>query len=471
MNFQDLKRQTDIAGQQDEITRLKLRQEEIAKEYEALKQLTSTKEDDMRKLQTSMGEMQNEVERLKDENDQLESKSIERPDVPLQKYYKDTPAELFIARSSIDLNVQPPSDKPLEGALTILSTMYAKPVKFSGQTKTIDLALRRPTTRFSAETPSLPELGLDLTNTEHAFFAKSYLQFPAHPSFCPNGILPYNSAVISLPPGGAFPPRASILKKTPKQFRKLFLSQKTSNKVSLVENKHLSLSEGGGLISDNTLPKEVYLLLAKFLHSTAYKTPAVPLISQFLTFMQQGLSSLDEVLLKYNSPVYNCCPLRVRDYKNGKREVLKNTSHPVYDKWDSLLKRIHSDPAYSTTRLTFNWKGFYMPKGKICSIRDKYTFFAFAYSTDLLLGALPLWPLDTSARFQLDRKDPMRHYTIDNIRWLGKSDNVANKPSTGKEGGTYFKNTKDVVRLLHSCERANILTMEILGALSKGYGS
>jgi hypothetical protein len=297
------------------------------------------------------------------------------------------------------------------------------------------------------------------------------MKFQADPSFCPNGILPHNSAVISLPPGGAFLPRASILKKTPKQFRKLFLSQKTSDKVSLVENRHLNLLEGGGLVSNDTLPKEVHLLMANFLSGTAYKIPAVPLISQFVTFVQQGLSSLDEVLLKYISPVYNCCPLRVREYKNGKREVLKNTSHPVYDKWDSLLKRSHSDPAYSTTRVAFSWKGFYMPKGKICSIRDKYAFFTFAYSTDLLLGALPLWPLDSSAQFQFDRKDPMRHYTIDNVRWLGKSDTVANKPSTGNEKGTYFKSTKDVVRLLHSCERANILTMEIIGALSKGYGS
>jgi hypothetical protein len=112
-----------------------------------------------------------------------------------------------------------------------------------------------------------------------------------------------------------------------------------------------------------------------------------------------------------------------------------------------------------------------MPKGKITSLRDKYSFFSFVYMTDLFLGALPLWPLPMSAQFQLDRKDPMRHYTVDNIRWLSKSDNVANKPSTGKQNGTFFKSTKDVVHLLHSVERANILQMEMIGALSKGYGS
>jgi hypothetical protein len=29
----------------------------------------------------------------------------------------------------------------------------------------------------------------------------------------------------------------------------------------------------------------------------------------------------------------------------------------------------------------------------------------------------------------------MRHYTIDNIKWLKRSDNIANKPLNGKETG------------------------------------
>jgi hypothetical protein len=203
-----------------------------------------------------------------------------------------------------------------------------------------------------------------------------------------------------------------------------------------------------------------------------YKNPTIPLSLQFLTYIQNGLTTLDEMLLKYKSPVYNACPLRVHTYQNGKREVLKNTAHPFYEKsWDALLNRTHFDEAYSTTRNTFPLKGLDMPKGKVTSPRDKYAFFSFVYATDLFLGALPLWPLPMSARCQLDRKDPMRHYTVDNIRWLGKSDNIANKPSTGKQNGTFLKSTKDVVRLLHSVERANILHMEMNGALSRGYGS
>jgi hypothetical protein len=284
----------------------------------------------MRKPQTSMGEMRNENDRLKDENDHLESESSQRSDGPLQRCYKDLPQDSFMAQNSIDLNSQPPSEKPFEGALFVLNTMYARPVEFSGQTKIIDLAFGRPTTRFSAETPSLPLLGLDPQNNEHAFFAECYLKFHTDPSFCPNGIMPHNSAVISLPPGGAFPPRASILKKTPRQFRKLFLSQQSPQLVSLTENKHLNLKEGGGLLQDDPLPKEVHVLLANVLTSTAYKNPTVPLISQFLTYLQQGLVSLDDILLKYSSPVYNCCPLRVREYKRRRSTAtqLQTCKHP-----------------------------------------------------------------------------------------------------------------------------------------------
>jgi hypothetical protein len=208
------------------------------------------------------------------------------------------------------------------------------------------------------------------------------------------------------------------------------------------------------------------MLLCRAVNGTSYSNPAVPMSSQFLVYLQNGLLSLDEVLLQYKSPVYNACPLRVRSYHNGKKEVLKNTAHPVYDKWDALLKRTHFDESYATTRITFPWKGFYISKGKVTSVRDKYASFSFVYATNLFLGALPLWPLPMSSQFQLDRKDPMRHYTIDNVRWLGKSENVASKPTKGRQNGTFFKSTKDVVRLLHSVERANILQMEMIGALA-----
>jgi hypothetical protein len=140
--------------------------------------------------------------------------------------------------------------------------------------------------------------------------------------------------------------------------------------------------------------------------------------------MQNGLTELDACLLKYQSPVYEECPLKLLSYKNGKREIVKNKAHPVFEKWDSLISRTHFSPAYASTRITFPWKGFYMPAGKISSHRDKYAFFAFVYATDLTLGALPLWPLDSASHYQLDRKDPLRHYTLDNVHWLEKSDAI-----------------------------------------------
>jgi hypothetical protein len=179
----------------------------------------------------------------------------------------------------------------------------------------------------------------------------------------------------------------------------MFLTQQGTSQVSSITNKHLNLQPGGGLSTADKLPKEVHALLYKFLDSKAYKNPSLPMSSQFLTFLQNGLTDLNEILIKYKSPVYNACPLKVRTYKNGKREILKNTEHPAYDKWDFLLRRTQFDDAYATTRVTFPWKGFYLPRGKVNSIRDKYAFFAFAYSTDLILGALPLWPLDMSSQF------------------------------------------------------------------------
>lgn len=137
----------------------------------------------------------------------------------------------------------------------------------------------------------------------------------------------------------------------------------------------------------------------------------------------------------------------------------------------ALVSRVHFNAAYSTTRLTFPWKGFYLPNRRICNHRDKYAFFAFAYATYLFLGALPLWPLEASAHFQFDRKDPLKHYTLDNVRWLKRSDNMANNPSLGKNQGKFVKSTKDVVRILKSCERNNQVCTKMLRALTKGYGA
>jgi hypothetical protein len=106
--------------------------------------------------------------------------------------------------------------------------MYSRPLEFAGDMTILDLVFQRPETRFSKDVPPLLSLGLDIANPEHSFFAKCYMRFPADPSFCIEGKISNTSAVVSLPSGGAFPPRASILKQISKKLRRFFLSQKES---------------------------------------------------------------------------------------------------------------------------------------------------------------------------------------------------------------------------------------------------
>jgi hypothetical protein len=436
--------------------------EKLQSEFEALKKVTTDKDNQVRTLQTAIGTMSAGNASLREENESECS--------VLDAYYKDVFKKRSSTRALIDLNAVPPSDNAFEGSLTVLNVMFAKPLEFSNECKTVDLFTDRPQTRFAEEVASLQSLGLSTDNIEHAFFLRSYMQFQTDPSFCKDGILDNSSSMISLPPEGANAPRASVLKKTPKRFRNLFFTQNSSKRTTNVPNSALNQKEGGGLFRTEPLPSEVHLMLADFCQKNVHKNPAVPLISQFLTHVQNGLDSLDTALLRYSSPVYNICLLKVKAYKNGKQKVMKNKAHPVYEKWDSLISRTHFDAAYATTRVTFPWKGFYLPKGKICNQRDKYALFAFAYSIDLFLGALSLWPTDYCTEFQLDRKDSMRHYTLDNVRWLSRSDNMANKPFNGQEKSTFIKSPKDVVKILKACERSNAIFTEALGTLMKGYG-
>jgi hypothetical protein len=98
----------------------------------------------------------------------------------------------------------------------------------------------------------------------------------------------------------------------------MFLAQKGSQRVSSAANPHLNLKEGGGLFNDDRLPKEVHNLLFQFTNDTMHKNASVTLVLQFLTYLQNGLVTLNEVLLRYKSPVYNACPLKIRTYKNEK---------------------------------------------------------------------------------------------------------------------------------------------------------
>lgn len=166
------------------------------REVQAIKKLTESKEDEMRKLQTNLGKTQNENERLREEND---SKTNTIRPTLIDQYYSDVLDKSSSTRSFLDLNTSPPSEPALVGTLVTLTTMKARPLEFSGGTQTIDLVKARPTTRFSKDVQSLTSLGLDTENLEHAFFAECYMKFDTDPSFCINGLVETNSTVVTLP--------------------------------------------------------------------------------------------------------------------------------------------------------------------------------------------------------------------------------------------------------------------------------
>jgi hypothetical protein len=188
--------------------------EGLRNDLEAFKRQAAEKEKEkeleVRSLQAAMGDMCSE-------NDRLRAENKSKPSL-LDRYYKNVLENSSSTRVLLDLNSVPPSEIALEGALVVLTTMYSRPVELAGASQTIDLFNSRPLTRFSDKVPSLSSLGLDITNNEHAFFLQCYMKYPTDPSFCLNEVLDSASSVVSLPPGGAFAPKASVLKKTPRRF-------------------------------------------------------------------------------------------------------------------------------------------------------------------------------------------------------------------------------------------------------------
>jgi hypothetical protein len=47
---------------------------------------------------------------------------------------------------------------------------------------------------------------------------------------------------------------------------------------------------------------------------------------------------------------------------------------------------------------------------------------------------------------------------------------MANKPSLGKDNASFVKTTRDV-RRINTCKRNNLVYIEMLGTLMKGYGT
>jgi hypothetical protein len=203
-------------------------------------------------------------------------------------------------------------------------------------------------------------------------------------------------------------------------------------------------------------------------NSNTYLSGSTNLTQQIVTYFQHELRDLDACLLRYTSPIYNK-PVLVKRIikKTGFTEVIKNSRHPLYDKWYDLVSRcFDKNESYSTTRLTFSWRGFCLLGSWVFSTRDKYAWFSFAYTCNLLLGPLPLFPTEAHRQFQLDRIDTTRHYTVDNVRWLSKSDNIANKPP-GKANIQDVRFSKtDLVRVMYSIEQTQLQLMQFMSILS-----
>lgn len=208
----------------------------------------------------------------------------------------------------------------------------------------------------------------------------------------------------------------------------LFFSATDGPRVSDTRNRDFATDTSG--LASFRIPEVAIKLVHQIGLSNTFLSTSTNLTQQIVIYFQHKLRDLDECLLKYISPIYNAPVfLKKTIKKTGFIEVVKNSKHPLFDKWYNLVSRcFDKSEAYSTTRLTFPWRGFCWLGSRVFSTRDKYAWFSFAYTCDLLLGPLPLFPREAHKQFQLDRIDTTRHYTIDNVGWLSKSDNIANKP-------------------------------------------
>lgn len=83
----------------------------MLREFNDFKRQTAAKDDEIRTLQTSMGEMQSENEKLKNEN---ESKSACKRTGLLDQYYNDVYGQASDTKSLLDLDKAPLSKKALD---------------------------------------------------------------------------------------------------------------------------------------------------------------------------------------------------------------------------------------------------------------------------------------------------------------------------------------------------------------------
>jgi hypothetical protein len=155
VHFEQLVQDNTKTGQQDEMRRIYLLTESLKNDLEAFKKQAADKEKEKeleaRSLQSAMGDMANENERLRQENES-------KPSL-LDSYYQNVLEKSSGTRALLDLNKTPPLESAIEGTLVVLATMYGKPIEFAGASKTIDLFNDRPITRVTAPILRVPDEG------------------------------------------------------------------------------------------------------------------------------------------------------------------------------------------------------------------------------------------------------------------------------------------------------------------------
>ncbi|GAQ93453.1 hypothetical protein KFL_015410020 [Klebsormidium nitens] len=101
---------------QDEMRRLAVLQNELSAEFGTFKKKLEEKEKNERILQETMGEIEAENRRLKEDNS---SKSIPNGPVgPLDSYFEDVERNYPAYRQFLNLDITQPTEAALEGALS-----------------------------------------------------------------------------------------------------------------------------------------------------------------------------------------------------------------------------------------------------------------------------------------------------------------------------------------------------------------
>jgi hypothetical protein len=210
---------------------------------------------------------------------------------------------------------------------------------------------------FDSKTLTLEEIGLHPDDDEHDFFLTLYAQIPAEPGFCKEGTYQAPSSYVTQTNTGSQTPRYSVLKKLPAPHIKAFLSHTKdgTRMLSCVSNRELSVQNG---------LKEVDLLdaLTMLFKGMPYYMYVNNDVNQYCHRLQHSCSMALKVLMKvyltitllFTSIPFLCHkPLRNTKGRSSTQSTFLMTNGCIFSSGSFRQTRA----AYSTTRLTFPWRG------------------------------------------------------------------------------------------------------------------